>query len=118
MPKVVAIVNDLMTMTRIRNAAEELGLQVAIVGNESQLDRYARDCELIILDLESDFLNPMDVVTRLKSSADTSKIRLVGFLSHTNNQVKEKALAVGCDDVLSRFEFNSSLKEILQTASC
>jgi CheY-like chemotaxis protein len=118
MAKITAIVNDLMFMTKIRNTAEYFGLSVAFVGNESQVDHYLKDCELILIDLENDFVDSLGLIERLKSNPGTSSIKLIGYMSHLNTPLRAKAMASGCDSVLSRFEFNANVREILQAACC
>jgi len=118
MPKVTAIVNDLIFMTKIRNTAEYFGLSVAFAGTEEQVDRYVRDCELILIDLENQFIDSLNLIEKLKSDPATSSIKLIGYMSHLNTPLRARAIASGCDGVLSRFEFNSSVREILQSACC
>jgi CheY-like chemotaxis protein len=118
MAKITAIVNDLIFMTKIRNTAEYFGLSVAFVGNEMQLEHYLKDCELILIDLENDFVDSLTLVERLKKDPVTSPIKLIGYMSHVNTPLRAQALAAGCDGVLSRFEFNSNVREILQAACC
>ncbi len=118
MAKITAIVNDLIFMTKIRNTADYFGLSVAFVGSEDQVDHYVKDCELILIDLENDFLDSLALVERLKADPATSSIKIVGYLSHVNAPLRVNAMAAGCDDVLSRYEFNSNVREILQAACC
>lgn len=118
MADITAIVNDLSFMTKIRNTAEYFGLTAGFVGTEGQIDRYAKDSDLILIDLESDFIDPINIIERLKANPETASTRLIAYLSHTNSPLKAQALAAGCDEVLSRFEFNSNLREILQSACC
>ncbi|HUI31051.1 MAG TPA: hypothetical protein VLX91_12625 [Candidatus Acidoferrales bacterium] len=116
MPKIAAIVNDLNFMTKIRNAAEIVGLTVGFVGNRDQLDHYLKGCDLVIIDLENDFIDPVDLIERIRSNEARASIKLIGYVSHVNTPLKSQAIAAGCNEVLSRFEFNSNLREILQAA--
>lgn len=118
MPKITAIVNDLIFMTKIRNTAEYFGLPVAFVGTEAQVDHYLKDCGLVLIDLENDLVDSLSLIERLKNNPDTSSIKLIAYMSHVNTPLRAKALAAGCDEVLSRFEFNSNVREILQGACC
>jgi CheY-like chemotaxis protein len=118
MPQITAIVNDLNFMTRIRNTAESFGLTVGFVGSKDQIDYYLKDCDLLIIDLENDFIEPVELIERIKCSKATASIKLIGYVSHVNTPLKTHASAAGCDEVLSRFEFNSNLKEIMQAACC
>ncbi len=115
MPKIAAIVNDLNFMTKIRSAAEFFGLNVGFVGSKEQLEHYLKDSDLIFIDLENDLVEPIELITRIKSNHMMQKIKLIGYFSHVNAPLKSQAVDAGCDEVLSRFEFNSNIKEILQT---
>ncbi len=117
MAKIVAIVNDLIFMTKIRNTAEHFGLTVGFVGNKDQIEHLLKDCKLVIIDLENDFLDSMDLIEYLKKNPISASIKTIGYLSHLNTPLKSNAFLAGCNEVISRFEFNSNLKEILQ-ASC
>ncbi|MCL5268716.1 MAG: response regulator [Bacteroidetes bacterium] len=116
MVKITAVVNDLAFMTKIRNTAEYFGISVGFVGSEGQIDRYAKDSELIVIDLESDFIDPVNTIEKLKANPQTASTRLIAYISHVNSSVRAQALAAGCDEVLSRFEFSANLREILQSA--
>ncbi len=118
MAKITAIVKDLVFMTKIRNTAEYFGLSVAFAGSEGEVDHYLKDCELILVDLENDFMDSLNLVERLKRDKGTSSIKLIGYLSHVNTPLRVQALTAGCDTVLSRFEFNSSIREIMQAVCC
>ncbi len=114
MPRITAIVNDLMFMTKIRNAAEYLGLSVGFPASQDQIDHYLEDCNLVLVDLENDFLEPIELIERMKSTRGPASPKIVGYLSHLNSLRKSEAISAGCDEVLSRFEINSNLREILQ----
>jgi len=118
MAKIAAIVNDLNFMTKIRNMANLFGLKVGFAGSKEEVNHYLKECDLIFIDLENDFIEPIELIERIKSNRETSKVKLIGYLSHVDAPLKAHAKAAGCDEVLSRFEFNSNLKEILQAASC
>lgn len=111
MAKITAVVNDLIFMTRIRDAADHFGLTVAFVADENQAS--LKDSDVFIIDLENDFIDPVELISHVKKDHAASKI--LGYFSHVNTQVKTQALSAGCDEVFTRSEFNSNLKEILQS---
>lgn len=117
MAKITAIVNDLNIMTKIRSAAEFLGMTVAFAGSKEQVGHYLKDCDLLIVDLENDFIDSVDLIERIKSDKVTASIKLIGYLSNVNAPLRTHAMAAGCDEVLSRFDFSSNLREILQAAT-
>ena len=115
MDKVAAIMNDLMFMSKVKNTAGALGMTVRFVQNASQLDDVLKDCGLVIIDLENEFLEPVGLIEKLKKNPLAASIKTVGYLSHTNVPLKARAISAGCDKIFSRFEFSSNLKEILQS---
>ena len=117
MPKIAAIVNDLNVMTKIRNSADWFGLSVGFVESNEHLEYYLKDCDLILVDLENGYLEPLGLISQIKSNKATDAIKLIGFLSHINSPLKAQAMAAGCNEVVSRFEFNSNLKEILHATT-
>jgi PleD family two-component response regulator len=115
MAKITAVVNDLMFMSKIRSVAEQLELEVWFLGNETDMPNILKDCKLVVIDLENDFLDPISIVRRIKEEQANASIRTLGYVSHVNGPIKGEALAAGCDEVISRAEFNLNMKEILQS---
>jgi CheY-like chemotaxis protein len=116
MPKIAAIVSDLGLMTKIRNTAESFALTVGFVGSKDQLNYYLKDCDLVIIDLENDIADSVDLIRRIRADRSTTGVRTIGYLSNTNAPLRDQVLAAGCNEVLSRVEISSNLRDILRTA--
>ena len=114
-PRVVAVVDDLMFLSRIREAARGRGLDVRAV-------RTARDavaaCQggarVVILDLDTPRLPVLETLTAIAQDPGLSGVDLVGFFSHVETDRAREARAAGCRTVLPRSAFVRQLDEILR----
>lgn len=113
--KIVAILSDLMFIAKIQEAAKRVGLEVVFVKTEQDALEKAKDNPaVIILDLNANNLEPLDVIEKLKANEATSKISLVGYVSHVQVDLKMAAQQKGCDVVLARSAFSQNLPTILR----
>src|SRR5262249_25288744 len=67
---------------------------------------------LIIFDLNSNTVKPLSLIPKLKSRL--KKTSVIGFLSHVQGDLKQKAHDVGCDMVLPRSAFSQNLPQLLR----
>lgn len=112
--KIVAVLSDLMFRVKIEEAAKRAGFEAIFV--QSQQDALARAKEnpaLIILDLNHAAGQPLDTIAKLKSDLETSKIKLLCYVSHVQTDVKRAAQEAGCDLVIARSAFSQNLPAIL-----
>jgi CheY-like chemotaxis protein len=110
---VVALVQDLFFLTKIRETAKALG--VSLIASESQgaVDAIAEaQPHAILLDLNS----PAAVarIRTLKADPRTRGIRIVGFVSHVQGQLIAAAREAGCDTVMARSAFAQQLPNLLR----
>jgi CheY-like chemotaxis protein len=113
--KVVAIVSDLMFMVKIQEAAKAAGVEAIFVKSaEDALARARDNPAVIILDLNNSGVEPLDMITRLKSDEQTSTIDLLGYVSHVQTDLKQAAQERGCDMVIARSAFSQNLPTILR----
>src|SRR5687768_16788547 len=90
--KILAVVNDLFFSVKITEAAKKAGMQVEFVKDEAGVLAKAKDRPtLIIFDLNFESVNPIQVIEELKRSAETKSISLIGYLSHLQAELKQKA---------------------------
>ena len=71
---------------------------------------FSSTVQLVVVDLNARS-NPLDAIERVRASA--GHIPLLGFLSHVQVDLAEKARAAGCDDVMPRSKFTRDLATIL-----
>lgn len=112
---VVAVLNDLMFTVKIQEAAKRAGLNVVFVKSQAEaLEQAKENPAVIILDLNTSSVEPLDVIAKLKSDEQTSKISLLGYVSHIQADLKQAAQQKGCDTVMARSAFSQNLPAILR----
>jgi CheY-like chemotaxis protein len=113
--KVVAVVSDLMFTVKIQEAAKRTGVEATFVKSEDEAFAEAKqNPAVIILDLNNSTLNSLDVIARLKNDEMTRNVKLLGFVSHVQTDLKEAAVDKGCDVVMPRSAFSHNLAAILK----
>jgi PleD family two-component response regulator len=113
--KVLAVLEDLLFTVKIRDIAQRLGLDVEFVKSEKDvLEKAQHKPMLIIFDLNSNAVQPLKLILRLKADEDTKGISLIGYVSHVQGELKQKAHDAGCDMVLARSAFSTNLPMILK----
>ena len=117
MPQVLALVDDLFFQAKIVETAKHVGVQLrtcntpdALLAEIAKGDARPR---LVIVDLNAR-QNPLGAVEQMKATA--ADIPLLGFLSHVQTDLAEKARAAGCHDVMPRSKFTRDLATILAGA--
>src|SRR5262245_32271232 len=116
--RVLAVVSDLFFSVKISEAAKRTGLALEFVKNPDEvIDKAKTKPSLIIFDLNFDVVNPVNLIGRLKSSADTKSISLIGFLSHIQVDLKQQAQDAGCDMVMARSAFSQNMSQIFKRHS-
>ena len=113
--KIVAVLNDLMFTVKIQEAAKRAGFTVVFVKSQEDALAQARlNPAVIILDLNTATVNPLDVIERLKADEETRGISLLGYVSHVQVDLKLAAQEKGCDTVVARSAFSQNLPTILR----
>jgi len=113
MAAVVYLVRDLMFTSRIRAAAEPLGVEMQGVGDPAALPAAALNAPLVILDLR--LPEALMALEQLARDPTTAAVRTVGFVDHERVDVMETARALGCRDVLAKGAFVAALPQLLRT---
>jgi PleD family two-component response regulator len=116
--KILAVVSDLFFSVKINDAAKRAGLLVEFVKDQDEVLLKAMSLPtLIIFDLNFESVDPLGIITKLKSSAELKNISVIGYLSHVQGELKQKAHETGCDMVLARSAFSQNLPQILKRHS-
>jgi PleD family two-component response regulator len=116
---ILAAVDDLLFSSKIRTTAKQTGVDLVFVRTLPAILEQARALRpsLVIFDLNSAKVSPLETITALKQDADLSSIRTLGFVSHVHTGLIEAARQAGIDDVMARSAFAARLAEILVAAS-
>ena len=110
---VVAAVNDLLFGSRIRSAAAHAGVNAVFVRSVADLAARASGAELVLLDLETRWLDAPAAIAALKADPATASVPLVAFGPHVAAAALGAARAAGADRVLARSAFVKLLPELL-----
>jgi CheY-like chemotaxis protein len=116
MPRnIVAVVDDLFFASKIRGTAEALGVATSFARDIDSMLQAARREQpaLIICDLHSQRIDPMELARKLKADEELRTIPLLGFFSHVQTELQRQAAAAGFDQVMPRSAFARNLGEIL-----
>jgi DNA-binding NarL/FixJ family response regulator len=112
--KVAILVDDMFFTAKINGAAAETGRRIVRVKSREQLEELAaKPPALVIIDLNSDRLDPLQAIGFLKSRAELSTVPIVSFVSHVQTDLIRAAQAAGCDYVLPRSAFTQMLVQII-----
>jgi PleD family two-component response regulator len=116
--RVLAVVTDLFFSVKLTEAAKRAGLALEFVKDSKDvLEKAKARPSLIIFDLNYDAAHPIKLISKLKSSADTKGISLIGYLSHLQAELKQEAQEAGCDMVLARSAFSQNMPQIFKRHS-
>jgi hypothetical protein len=110
----VALVDDLMFLSRIREAAQPQGIEVRSVRKVSELVEACRGgAGLVLLDLDSARLPWAEALAALAADPDAAAVPSVGFVSHLHADRVRTAQAAGCGRVMARSAFVQELPRLL-----
>jgi CheY-like chemotaxis protein len=116
--RIFAFVDDLFFQAKINETARKLNVKVEFVKEEKDLnERLKHNGEekpsLIIFDLNNANAKPLTLIPKLKTKLKRGT-SIIGFLSHVQGDLKQKAHEVGCDMVLPRSAFSQNLPQLLR----
>src|SRR5206468_3851209 len=96
--KVLAVLSDLFFSVKITDAAKRAGMAVELIKDPQELLAKAKaKPSVIIFDLNFEDAQPLDLISKLKSSAEFKGVSLIGYLSHVQGDLKQAAQEAGCD---------------------
>ncbi len=112
---VIAIVDDMFFVSKIRATGKALGMIVKFPRTVEALRGCINDevPSLIIVDLHNAKVDPLELAKELKSSEISRDIPLLGFFSHVQPELQRNALLAGYDEVLPRSLFARDLAHVL-----
>ena len=112
---VLAAVDDMLFISKIRATAAHVGVDVRFARNADAVLASARDNRpsLIIVDLSAQKIDPVALATALKSDPELKTVVLLGFFSHVQTDLMIEATKAGYDRVMPRSAFSKDLASIL-----
>ncbi len=116
--RIFAFVDDLFFQAKIQETARKLNVKVEFCKSEKDLtDHIKQNGEekpsLIIFDMNNANAKPLTLIPKLKTKLKKGT-SIIGFLSHVQGDLKQKAHEVGCDMVLPRSAFSQNLPQLLR----
>src|SRR5437764_11318321 len=116
--RIFAFVDDLFFQAKIQETARKLNVKVEFCKAEKDLlDHMKQNGEekpsLIIFDMNNANAKPLTLIPKLKTKLKKGT-SIIGFLSHVQGDLKQKAHEVGCDMVLPRSAFSQNLPQLLR----
>jgi PleD family two-component response regulator len=117
--KILAVVEDLLFTVKISDAAKRAGLEVEFLKSERDVIEKATHEKplLIILDLNFNAVQPLKLISQVKSNGDMKQISVIGYLSHVQGELKQQAQDAGANMVMARSAFSQNLQQILKRHS-
>ena len=112
---VLAILDDLIFMSKIKAAATHLGVPLTVArSSQGALESMrAQMPELVIFDLNNPRTDPLGMIATMKADPALKEVPIVGFAGHTESELMLAARQAGAGEVLTRGAFNQLLPEIL-----
>lgn len=115
--RIFAFVDDLFFMAKIQETARKLNVKVEFMKSDKELAEHMKQNEempsLLIFDLNNVNARPLTVIPKLKAKLK-KETSIIGFLSHVQGDLKQKAHEAGCDMVLPRSAFSQNLPQLLR----
>jgi len=112
--QVLALIDDIFFQSKLTETARHLGVEVRTCASPDALDAAIAQSppNLVIVDLNA-HADPLDAIERVRLSGE---IPVIGFLSHLQTDLAERARAAGCREVMPRSKFTQNLATILARA--
>ncbi len=105
-----------MFSSRVVSAAKAQNVIVLLVPQQAALaEKLTADCRLALIDLSLDRLNLPAAVKAIKSGAPEA--RVIAYGPHVDEAALADAHEAGCDQVLTRGQFNKQYAELLASAA-
>jgi PleD family two-component response regulator len=117
--KILAVVDDLFFTVKINDLAKRSGLHTVYLKSEKDVvaDAQSDPPLMFIIDLNANSVKPVQLVEKLRELPEMKGVSIIGFVSHIQGELKQKAQDAGCNMVLARSAFSTSLPQILKRHS-
>ncbi len=105
-----------MFSSRLVGAAKAQGVGLLLVPSQADLaGKIAADCRLALIDLSLDRLNLPAAVNAIKTGAPAAQV--IAYGPHVDEASLADAKEAGCDQVLTRGQFNKQYAELLESVA-
>ncbi|HEY3019407.1 MAG TPA: response regulator [Solirubrobacteraceae bacterium] len=102
MARVLALVPDLLFGSRVQSMLRDAGHDVELVSGETEVWDQIAGTDVLVVDLTDADLDGIGLIDTLMTGGEMHGVRTLGFYSHVEAHVRERALAAGFDAVVPR----------------
>ena len=112
-------IEDLFFTAKIQEVAKQQGVKVAFMKPETDVVAHLAELHdhehpsLIVFDLNNTGAKPLTLIPKLKAKLKKGT-SILGFLSHLQGDLKQKAVEAGCHTVMPRSAFSQNLPNLLR----
>jgi len=112
---VISVVDDMFFASKIRAVAEAAGVEISFPRSQEAVVSKARETKpgLIVVDLHNQRIDAVALARELRSDEELRGIKLLGFFSHVQTELKANALSAGFDQVIPRSVFARDREQLL-----
>jgi CheY-like chemotaxis protein len=116
---ILCVIDDLLFSVKISTAAKRLNADVYFERSADEVVHQVRSRRpaLVIFDLNSRKLRPMEIIATLKADDMLKGIPTLGYVAHVDTETITAARSAGIDEVLARSAFVARLGDILDRSS-
>jgi len=111
--RVVALVPDLMFGSRVLSMLEGAGHEVTLTGQEDEARIEAEFADVLVVDLTTDAVDGLMLVDSMAAGGELQGKRTLGFYSHVEADVRDRAERAGFDLVVPRSRMNREGTELV-----
>jgi hypothetical protein len=102
MPRVLALIPDLLFGSRVHGALAAAGYEVELVGETGLLDGGLDGVSVLVVDLTNEDFDGSSLVEHLRGEGTLGGTRTLGFYAHVDVHVRERAAQAGFDLIVPR----------------
>ena len=113
MARVLALMPDLLFGSKVQAALTAAGHDVEVTGDELAARVGAPGADVLVVDLTTDAIDGSTLVESMRVDGELGATRTLGFYSHVDVAVRERALDAGFDLVVPRSRMNREAAELV-----
>jgi DNA-binding NarL/FixJ family response regulator len=113
--EIFAFVDDIFFQAKMMETAKQVGVEMrSFSTGEALLAEFAKQQpKLVVVDLNAR-QSPMEVIAAVR--VRLAEIRVIGFFSHVQTELAQRARDAGCTEVMPRSKFTKELAAIFSQA--
>jgi DNA-binding response OmpR family regulator len=100
--RVIALVEDLLFGSRVQADLSAAGHDVELHARPDDARTAARGADVLVVDLVNDEIDGVGLVQSMHDGGELASTRTLGFFSHIDEQVRDRAQTAGFDLVVPR----------------